>query len=151
MRKGLRVTAGAVTMALVLGIGIAALPSTSAVAASASPTVSVTEHYDGQTFALTPGNWHGASECAIVNTTNAYCFSTNAEFRGIYQYPSECQWYCDFRQYGQPRYKWSLQWLGKDLERYQLDRYRIGLRGLWISAVPRRLRLCSVHSQVLVH
>lgn len=53
------------------------------VTATASPATSsagVTEYYDGQVFTLTPTNWHGATDCAIVTPTVAYCFSSNQAF-----------------------------------------------------------------------
>lgn len=43
----------------------------------------VTEHFNGKTFTLTPRNWHGAKDCAIVTPTDAYCFSSNAAFNSF--------------------------------------------------------------------
>lgn len=39
----------------------------------------MTEHYRGRTYILTPGNWHGATNCAIVTPTQANCFDSAAQ------------------------------------------------------------------------
>jgi hypothetical protein len=49
-------------------------------AQAATTRTSVIEHYNGKTYTLSPGNWHGATNCAIVTPTDAYCFDTDAEF-----------------------------------------------------------------------
>ena len=66
-----------------LVVGIVAVVSNPANAApSIQRSVHVTEHYHGRTFALAPGNWRGAKDCAIVKQ-EAYCFDTDAEFEAF--------------------------------------------------------------------
>lgn len=48
-------------------------------AASISQAAAVTEYYNGGTYQLSPGHWHGASACAIVTPTVAYCFDNASE------------------------------------------------------------------------
>ncbi|HEY0225753.1 MAG TPA: hypothetical protein VGC05_05005 [Mycobacterium sp.] len=50
---------------------------------------SVVEHFGGQTFTLTPTNWHGATDCAIVSPTKAYCFDSNAAFNTFTDVPRD--------------------------------------------------------------
>jgi hypothetical protein len=56
-----------------------------ATAASAASVASpgIVEHYDGQTFTLTPDNWNGATDCAFVTPTDAYCFNNDAAFESF--------------------------------------------------------------------
>ena len=77
---GRRVVAAVSSVLLVVAVAaLAALPLGAARAAGPSP-LQVTEHFNGQTFTLTPGDWHGAKDCAIVTPTDAYCFSSDAAF-----------------------------------------------------------------------
>jgi hypothetical protein len=59
---------------------VSALVFSGTTADAASSSTSVVEHFNGKTYILTPGNWHGAKDCAIVAPTQAYCFSTDAAF-----------------------------------------------------------------------
>lgn len=78
--SGRRKPAAVVVGLLVVGVAtLVALPFGTARASGSTP-LQVTEHFNGHTFTLTPGNWHGAKDCAIVARTQAYCFSSNEAF-----------------------------------------------------------------------
>ena len=68
---------GAMAAATMAAAAALAMPSG---AASAATSAGIIEHYAGQTYALTPGNWNGATECAFVSATVAYCFNNDAAF-----------------------------------------------------------------------
>lgn len=65
-------------MALTAGPASAQVKPSSATAAT-SGTLKVTEYYQGQTYRLSPTNWHGAKACAIVTPTVAHCFDNAAQ------------------------------------------------------------------------
>jgi hypothetical protein len=50
-------------------------------------TQAVVEHYHGKTFVLTPTNWHGAKDCAIVARTSAYCFDNADQMNAFTETP----------------------------------------------------------------
>jgi hypothetical protein len=77
-RRFIRRATTCAVSASIIGLSAAA-PAYSASAAPPTGT-GITEHYQGKTFALSPGNWHGAKDCAIVSPTQAYCFNTDADF-----------------------------------------------------------------------
>jgi hypothetical protein len=64
---------------LALGSGPA---SASTSRTTSAPAPAITEYYDGHTYALTPTNWHGAKDCAVVSPTVLACFDTAAEMGG---------------------------------------------------------------------
>jgi hypothetical protein len=47
--------------------------------ATGSAVSPIVEHYNGRVFTLTPTNWHGAKDCAVVTRTSVYCFDTAAQ------------------------------------------------------------------------
>lgn len=68
-----------------------ALPGT-ATAASSSPRHEgqrhhVTEYYRGHVYSLTPTNWHGATNCAVVESYVAYCYDTKNELTAFTNSP----------------------------------------------------------------
>jgi hypothetical protein len=67
-------------LAVTAGLAMSAAPGMAAASATAPKTVRVAEHFQGRTYTLTPGNWHGATQCAVVTPTVAYCFRSEAQF-----------------------------------------------------------------------
>jgi len=61
----------------------AAVPLAATQTVASASGVGIVEHYDGQTYTLTPGNWNGATECAFVSPTDAYCFSNDSAFEAF--------------------------------------------------------------------
>jgi hypothetical protein len=75
------------TVALAAGVAVPAVVAEASGSPAAPVLLHVTEHYAGRTFSLMPGDWHGATECAIVAPTQAYCFDSNSAFAAFTSEP----------------------------------------------------------------
>ncbi len=66
----------------------AVILSGSQVASAATPAVrtaapAVTEYYNGGVYTLTPHNWHGAKDCAVIRRTLAHCFDSATQLNAF--------------------------------------------------------------------
>ena len=80
--KRRRITTCLAGIAAVLGLGLAqsGTPAEAASQTAAPAATPVVEYYAGHVYTLTPGNWHGATDCAIQSAHVAHCFDNNADF-----------------------------------------------------------------------
>lgn len=80
--------AGVTTAASAIFLGLGTVTAHAEPAGSAPQQRPVTEYYDGATYTLTPGHWHGASACAVVTPTGAYCFDNATELDAFTSTPA---------------------------------------------------------------
>lgn len=78
---------GLILVALMAAVAVPLATAQPAASRSATTPITVTEHFNGQTFTLTPSDWHGATDCAIVTPSQAYCFNSDAQFAAFTRTP----------------------------------------------------------------
>lgn len=71
-------------IALVLASPAApALASASDRPAATKSRTEILEHYQGRIFKFDRNTWGGASDCAVMDASNVYCFDNNLEFNSF--------------------------------------------------------------------